>query len=233
MRKSLRRVNIFNNKSAKYNCEVTMPYNKVKKSLEKIAGEKAPGPAPTFSVLHLLRVIELVAEKPIGRTKLAEELNIGQGAARTIVNRLREAGLLSTSKMGCTLTTKGLRLWRDYGKIFQKKIEILASELTNAKHNFAVLAKNCGHKIKSGIEQRDAAVKIGAKGAITIVFRNGRLVIPSVSDDFARDFPDTAEQIIKLLQPEENDAVVISGADTLDLAEYGIAAAAWALLDDC
>ena len=207
--------------------------HKVKQFLEKTAREKAPGPAPTFSVLHILRAMELVAEKPIGRTKLASGLNVGQGAARTIINRLREAGLLSTSKMGCKLTTKGLRLWEEYKKVFQKKIEIGENELTHAKHNFAVLAKNCGHKIRSGIEQRDAAVKIGAKGAITIIFRDGRLIIPSVSDNFARDFPATAEKIVRLLQPEENDVVVISGADTLDLAEHGIVAATWTLLDDC
>jgi predicted transcriptional regulator len=207
--------------------------HKVKQLLEKTAREKAPGPAPTFSVLHILRAMELVAEKPIGRTNLAAELNVGQGAARTIINRLREAGLLSTSKMGCKLTTKGLRLWKEYKKVFQKKIEIRENELTHAKHNFAVLAKNCGHKIRSGIEQRDAAVKIGAKGAITIIFRDGRLIIPSVSDNLARDFPATAEKIVRLLQPEENDVVVISGADTLDLAEHGIVAATWTLLDDC
>lgn len=206
---------------------------KVKSFLEKIAKEKAPGPAPTFSVLHILRAIELAAEKPIGRTKLAAELTIGQGAARTVISRLREAGLLSTSKVGCVLTEKGKKLWEEYQKIFRKKIEIAGSELTHAKHNFAVLAKNCGHKIKSGIEQRDAAVKIGAKCAITIIFRDGNLAIPLVSDNFARDFPATAEQIIKILQPEENDVIVISGADTPDLARYGTAAATWTLLDDC
>jgi predicted transcriptional regulator len=207
--------------------------HKIKQFLERIAKEKAPGPAPTFSVLHILRAMELVAEKPIGRTKLAAELNMGQGATRTIINRLREAELLATSKMGCKLTKKGLRVWKEYKKVFQKKIEIGKSELTHAKYNFAVLAKNCGHKIRSGIEQRDAAVRTGAKGAITVIFREGRLIIPSVSDDFARDFPATAEKIVKLLQPEENDVVLISGADTLDLAEHGIAAATWTLLDDC
>ncbi|MEM3641808.1 MAG: DUF4443 domain-containing protein [Candidatus Bathyarchaeia archaeon] len=205
----------------------------MKQFLERIAGEKAPGPAPTFSVLHILRAMEIVAEKPIGRTKLAAELNMGEGATRTIINRLREAELLETSKMGCKLTAKGLRLWMEYKKVFQKKIEIGKSELTHAKYNFAMLAKNCGHKIRSGIEQRDAAVKIGAKGAITVIVRDGRLIIPSVSNDFARDFPTTAEKIVKLLQPEENDVILISGADTFDLAEHGIAAATWTLLDDC
>jgi len=206
---------------------------KLKQLLEKIAKEKAPGPAPTFSALHLLHTMELVAEKHIGRTKLSEELKIGEGAVRTIIARLKEAGLISISKTGCSLTVKGRKLWDEYRKIVDKKFEIGKCELINAKHNFAVLIKNCGHKVKTGMEQRDAAVKIGAKGAVTIVFKYGRFMVPSVSDDFSRDYPATAKQISKLLQPEENDVIIISGADTLDLARQGVMAAAWTLIDDC
>ncbi|MBS7647079.1 MAG: DUF4443 domain-containing protein [Candidatus Bathyarchaeia archaeon] len=209
-----------------------MPPN-FKKLLEEIAKEKAPGPVPTFSVLHILKTLELIAERPIGRTKLAMKLKIGQGAARTIINRLKEADLISTSKMGCTLTEKGWKLWNEYKEIFQKKMEIERCKLVDATYNFMMLAKNCGHKIKSGMEQRDAAVRAGAKGAVTIVFKDGRLTIPSVNMDFARDFPKVADQIIKSLQPEENDVIVISGADASDLAEYSAAAAAWTLIDDC
>ncbi|MEM2911061.1 MAG: DUF4443 domain-containing protein [Candidatus Bathyarchaeia archaeon] len=206
---------------------------KIKKFLEKIAGEKAPGPTPTFSVLHILRTIELIAEKPTGRSRLAEKLRVGHGAARTIINRLKNAGLISTSKDGCKLTGKGMKIWEEYRKIFSKKIEIERNKLIPANYNFAVLAKNCGHKIKSGIEQRDAAVKVGAKGAAVIVYKNGRFTIPSVSDDTSRDFPELTEQLIKLLQPNENDVIVVGGADTVYMAEYGTIAATWTLINDC
>lgn len=208
-----------------------MPY--IKKLLEKISEEKAPGPAPTFSILHVLKALELIAEKSIGRTKLAEELNLGQGATRTIINRLKSAGLISTSKMGCTLTERGQRVWGEFRKMLCRKMEVKDYKLVGAKYNFAVLAKNCGHKIKSGIEQRDSAVKVGAKGAVTLVYKNGRLIVPSVDMDFAFNFPETAKYITKVLQPGENDVIIISGADSPDLAEYGATAAAWTLFDDC
>jgi hypothetical protein len=83
------------------------------------------------------------------------------------------------------------------------------------------------------LEQRDAAVKAGAKGATTIIFKSGRLVIPSVSDDLSRDYPKTVERLVSLLQPEENDVIVVAGADSLELAEYGAAAAIWTFFDDC
>jgi len=82
-----------------------MPY-KFKQRLEKIAGEKAPGPSPSFSVFHLLRAIELVAKKTMGRAKLAVGLNVGEGAVRTMLERLKDDGLVAISRDGCTLTSE-------------------------------------------------------------------------------------------------------------------------------
>ena len=209
-----------------------MPYL-FKQLLEKITTEKAPGPSPTFSVFHMLRAIELMAEKTIGRSKLAEKLNVGEGAVRTIIGRLKDAGLVATSKTGCALTNKGLRLWKEYKSVFKKKAEIVKSELAFADYNFAILIKNRGHKVKSGVEQRDAAVMAGAKGATTIVLKKGCLNLPSVSNNVSKDFPEAANQLVQLLEPEENDVIIIGSAANLGKAEYGALAAAWTLLNDC
>ncbi|MEM3613268.1 MAG: DUF4443 domain-containing protein [Candidatus Bathyarchaeia archaeon] len=207
--------------------------SRIKNVLEKIVGKKVIGPVPTFSVLHVLRIMELISEKPLGRGKLAEELRVGEGVVRTIINRLKRAGLISTSRAGCQLTVKGFKLFDEYRKTLGKRAKLEEAKLMPALFNSAILAKNCGDRVKSGIEQRDAAVKVGAKGATTIIFKNGRLVIPSVCDDLSRDYPKTAEKLIALLQPEENDVIVVAGADSLELAEYGATAAAWTLFDDC
>jgi predicted transcriptional regulator len=207
--------------------------SKIKNLLEKIIGEKAPGPARTFSIFHVLRAIELLSEKPVGRGKLAQELSVGEGAVRTLINRLKEAGIVSTSKAGCQLTVKGLKLFEEYRKVFRKRAKIEKTKLMPTPFNSAMLARNCGDKVKSGIEQRDAAVRVGAKCVTTIIFKNGRLIIPSVCDDLSRDYPKIAEKLIELLQPEENDVIVVAGADNLELAEYGATAAAWALFEDC
>lgn len=204
-----------------------------KQILEKITGEKAPGPSPTFSVLHMLRAIELVANKAIGRSKLAEELGVGEGVMRTMINRLKDADLITTSKLGCALTSKGLKLWNEYKMVFRRKVEIGKNELTLADYNVAILVKNREHKVKSGMKQRDAAIMVGAKGATTIMFKGERLIIPSVSDNMTKDFPKVANQMVRLLQPGENDVIVVGSADSLVKAEYGALAAAWTLVNDC
>lgn len=204
-----------------------------KQILEEITGEKASGPSPTFSVFHMLLAIELIANKAIGRSKLAEELGLGEGAMRTMINRLKDADLITTSKLGCALTSKGLKLWNEYRTVFKRKVEIVKNELTLADYNVAILVKNRGHKVKSGMEQRDAAIMVGAKGATTIMFKAERLIIPSVSDSIAKDFPKAANQTVRLLKPEENDVIVVGSADSLVKAEYGALAAAWTLVNDC
>lgn len=198
--------------------------------LEEIAKEKAPGPSPTFSVFHLLLTIELVAENPIGRGKLAQNLGVGEGVIRTILGRLTDAGLIKTSKAGCKLTKRGLDIWKEYSSIV-RKVEIGKNELTDASHTYAILIEDHGHKLKSGMEQRDAAVMAGAKTATTMLYKAGRLNIPSVTENAEKDFPKASDKVLKLLKPVENDAIVIVGADNQAKAVYAAMAAAWTFLN--
>lgn len=135
-----------------------------KKLLEKMAGKKAPGPSPSFSIFHILRALELIAKNTIGRSSLADELSVGEGVVRTIINRLKEAGLITTSRRGCNLTSKGVKVWEEYRNVFRRKVDLGESELTLADHNSAVLIKNRGGEAGSGMEQRDAAIMVGGRG---------------------------------------------------------------------
>ena len=202
----------------------------LKRFIENIVRQKAPGPSTTFSMFHIFYALELMAAKPIGRNKLAEKLNVGEGAIRTIISRLKDGGLIVTSKEGCRLTDKGADIWEKIEEIFPKRIEIERTPLTTAEYNYAFLVKNSGHKVKSGIEQRDAAIMGGARRAVVIVSKNGHLMIESVSKSIEDDFPEASNKIFKDLKPEENDVIVIAGADNPLKAKRGAFAASWVLL---
>jgi len=204
---------------------------KFKEVLERIMREKALGPSPYFSIFHLLRALELIEASPIGRNKLAQCLNVGEGTARTIIDRLKDAGLIEISKTGCILTDEGSELMKGYRSVFAKKTKIEKNELTFANYNVAILIKNHAHKIKAGMEQRDAAIMVGAKSATTIMLEKGYLIIPSVSGNVAEDFPRAASQINGNFELQENDVVIIASAETMEKAEYGTLAAAWTLLN--
>ena len=206
--------------------------SKFKSFIESLASPKGPGPSTTFSMFHIFYALELVARKPIGRNKLAEKLNVGEGAIRTIIRRLKDSGLIVTSRMGCTLTDRGLSLWKDFETAFPKRVEIEKTALTTSEYNYAFLVKNKGHKVKSGIDQRDAAIMGGAKRALVTVFKDGRLIIESISNNIERDFPEAANIILRDLKPEDNDAIIIAGADNLSKAKRGAFAASWVLISN-
>jgi len=205
----------------------------IKKLLEGLLREKAPGPFPSFSVFHIIKALELTAkEGPIGRGKLSKRLGTGEGATRTLIYRLRDAGLIAASKPGCSLTRKGEKIWNKFQSIFPKKVALEKSKLTLADCNIAVLIKGCGDRVKTGVEQRDAAILTGAKGATTLVFKNQTLIQPGISENLAQDFPVAFNQITKRLELEDNDVIVVGSADTWERADYGALAAAWTLIEN-
>lgn len=203
----------------------------IKDYLTDLSAPKAPGPQPSFTVFDLLMVIWLIAEKgPIGRGKLSEELDIGGGAIRTLIKRLKESGVIDTSSLGCSLTEKGSKVWDEIGQLIPQKVRLPENDLTFAVYNVAVLVKGRGDRVKDGLEQRDATIAVGAKGATTLVYRDKKLIVPQVSEDLAKDFPMAFEQIARQMRVRENDVVVIGSADALKKAEYGALAAAWTLI---
>lgn len=205
----------------------------MKEFFESLLEEKAPGPYASFSVFHVMKAIELIARTgPIGRSKLSDGLETGVGVTRTIIERLRSAELISISKRGCLLTDRGSRAWHKLQSQLPRMFELDKNELTLAEFNYVVQVNGGANKVRAGLEQRDAAIIAGAKGATTLVFKEHKLFLPAVSDDIAKDFPIVFRQISRRLNLNENDAVVIGSADTQKKAEYGALAAAWTLIDN-
>ena len=80
--------------------------------------------------------------------------------------------------------------------------------------------------MKHGLEQRDAAIKIGALGATTLVFSRGKLNMPGIEEDAFKGDPRIRVELISKLQPRENDVIIIGSANDKLTAEYGAIAAA-------
>ena len=201
-----------------------------KRLIESLASPKGPGPSTTFSMFHVVSALELMAEKPIGRNKLAKKLYVGDGAVRTIISRLQDSGLIVTSKEGCLLTNKGLSVWKNFEAVFPRREEFGKTALTTSAYSYAFLVKNKGDRVESGIDQRDAAIMGGARRALVIVFKDSRLMIESISSSLEKDFPAAADIILKDLKPEDNDVIIIAGADSPLKAKRGAFAASWVLL---
>jgi predicted transcriptional regulator len=203
----------------------------IKVVLEKLVPEKMVGPSPAFTVFDVIKMLETIAESgSIGRGSLSEKLELGEGTTRTLISWLKKAQLMTTSRKGCTLTEKGTKIWNQIKTFIPIILKIEDNELTFAANNIAILVKNRAEKVKKGLEQRDAAVRAGASGTTTLVYKGGKLILPTMSNDASKDYPKAFRQIMQLMNPKENDVAIISCGTTLKAAEYGALAASWILL---
>lgn len=199
--------------------------------LRRLAMEKAPGPPSTFTELHLTKAVEIIGRKAIGRAKLSRELALGEGSTRTLINRLTNGGLATSTKRGIQLTIDGLSILGELQRNFPRGAVVPRSSITVGPHNFGILVRNGGHKVRSGIEQRDAAVRAGAVGAVTLLFKSGLLYAPPMSKFAAKGWEETARKMLEIFNPKESDAIVICGAESVRKAEDGARAAAQTLVN--
>lgn len=205
---------------------------RVRKVLKAMEGRGVMGPAPLFSFLDVLNVLEVISrEGAIGRQRLSMEVGLGEGSMRTILKRLKKLGLVESNKLGCALTEDGARFLQVLKSKLGSPIPLQRSFLAIGESNFGILVKGAGDKVGSGIEQRDAAVRMGAAGATTLIFKGGKLLMPPTNKSLDEDWPELAENIRQTFAPKENDVIIVCGAENKVAAERGARAAAWSLIE--
>lgn len=196
------------------------------KIIGKIASKLAPGRAPYFIEAHVTKALSTIdAEGPIGRLRLSRTLGLGEGATRTLIKHLQIEGLIEISRNGIVLTDKGEKLFSNLKSRMGNKIKISRSPLTVGPFNIAILVKNAVDAVKYGLEQRDAAIKVGALGATTLIFSRGKLTPVGVTEDVLRKVPAIRDALISKLRPQENDVIIIGSAEDKLMAEFGAIAA--------
>lgn len=195
--------------------------------LRQVVTKLAPGRSPSYTETHVLKALELMeAGGSIGRQQLARELRLGEGTVRTLISRLKEQGLLATSRGGMALTAVGRRLMEDM-KAYYMTFELPETQMTLGTNNYAVLVKRAGSFVDKGIEQRDAAIIAGARGATTLIAENGKIRMPG----FVEPIDSTVIELIRAsVHPEEGDVIIIGSDDDKFNAEMGAKSAALKLM---
>lgn len=185
------------------------------------------GPVHRFGDHHVYRaLIHLSDGKRRGRKALAESIGVGEGSIRTILEFLREKNFVDIRQTGIQITKNG--------EVFLKEIpldmkEMPRTDISLGEINVAVHVRKAASAVKTGIEQRDSAIKAGADGATTIIVKGGKLVIPP-DFDLDESKPEESDLLKKMFDLEEGDVVIIGTAKNIHDAENGALAAALDLL---
>ena len=201
--------------------------HQVMRLLSKVAERYAPSRLLSFDSVHVFKTMQLMENKKrISRSLLMHELGLGEGSVKTLVKHMKMSGLIENSNAGMWSTNKGKTVYAKLHDAIPNEMDVFKCSIALGKFNYAVLVKDIAYTIGSGIEQRDAAIKLGAVGATTLIFKNGRLLMPNTQEDLLRNNPKIHSLIIKKLMPKDNDVIIIGSSANKRTAELAAKSAA-------
>jgi predicted transcriptional regulator len=200
------------------------------KTLQKVADRYAPSRVLSFDMVHVFKTLQLIQENGhVSREKLCEDLGLGEGTIKTLVRHLKMQNLIESTNSGTTMTKKGNSFFSELLSSIPSEISLSKCAITLGKFNYAVLVKQMSSMIKDGIAQRDAAIRMGASGATTLLFRDNKFLIPQTEFDSLKDEHQLSEQMIKNLHPQDGDVIII-GSDNYSRMKAEFAAKSAALI---
>lgn len=147
--------------------------------------EERGGVKPAFSPYHVFKVLEFLYMYGVSsRHELMRLLGLGEASVKTLLNRLREAGLVNISRPhGTKLTEAGKELARSLKNTI-KLIPHLRLESVCRSCTISGLILSNGytilHKVGGVIALRDLVVKEGADGALIVIYSEGAFYLPMV-----------------------------------------------------
>jgi predicted transcriptional regulator len=198
--------------------------------LEQISGRYAPSRVISFDIAHIFKALQLIETRGhISRDLLCEELNLGEGSIKTLVKHLKMEDMIETSNAGTRMSDKGKRFFEELQSSIPRECTIPKCSIALGKFNYAILLKQLSFAVKSGIEQRDAAIRMGAIGATTLLFRNERFMMPSTHYFSLKKELHIHKLLIEKLNPEVDDLIII-GSDDKNMKTAELAAKSAALL---
>jgi len=198
--------------------------------VDRVAAKIAPGRPPSFAGAHVVKALEDISDSgAMGRLNLSKDLCLGEGETRTLVRHLKNERLIEVSRSGISLSANGRKLLSSLRTLFSEQIEIPLTPLAVGPFNIAVRVIGMKGAVKYGLEQRDAAIRAGARGATTLVFTEQRLVMPGTGERVSQSDSSITASLSKL-SLNEDDVIIIGSANEKIEAELGVKTAVLELL---
>ncbi len=181
----------------------------------KIIDEPQFGPMFRFNDANVYWALHILSDgRRMGRKRLADEVGVGEGSMRRIIDTLKEWDFINIKQTGITITKAGLSFLE---QIPIRPVDIFVEGSVAGACQQGVLVLGGAEKVVNGMEQRDAGIKVGADGCTTIVIRDGVLMIPP---DWNMDekTPELAYKIRKEIGLTQSDALIIGGGENQTVA---------------
>ncbi len=203
---------------------------KLNELVDKLS-EARRGVAPAFSRHHVLMALIMIRDnEPIGRSLLSKKLGISETSTRTLVRRLKAAGIVGVDRVGGVYLT-------DYGRNIVRRLlsrligiyDLDASVLGRLKLDHYAIAcvlnsvSAVNEVTANPVKWRDELVRSGASAGLIIIIFNSKPLIPLQSGNTitSKDYPEL-ENIKEVIKPPVNAVIMISYSDDRRVAEKSL-----------
>ena len=176
----------------------------------KIIESPQYGPMFRFTDANVYWALHMLSSgKRVGRKRLADEIGVGEGSMRRILETLRDWDMIQIRQSGISITRSGLGF---LAEIPIKVIDVDLGDSIVGEYSQPILVLDVADKIQNGMQQRDAGIRVGATGCTTLVIRDGNLIIPpDWNVDVER--PGIAKNVRATGMTEKDAIIVGSGND--------------------
>ncbi len=142
------------------------------------------------------------------------ELRLGEASTKTLLKRLREAGLIRSAKPeGSLLTEKGLLIAKELLSSIYVLGEFPALGLCNKCVAWAASLKGKPKLIEAAggvVRIRDLMVREGALGGLILKKKNGKIYMPSPNKAIPFGGFELVEELERREEVEEGDMVMVA-----------------------
>ncbi|MEM4391713.1 MAG: DUF4443 domain-containing protein [Candidatus Nitrosotenuis sp.] len=185
--------------------------------LRRIMLLKNPRPL-TFDIEHIFKTMQLFkTEKYVSRATLCRELQLGEGSVKTIISHMKKSGYASSIKSGTFLLEKGHRLIDQISQHLPAEIKFNETKYLPL-FNHAILLRNGVNYVVDGMQQRDFAIRKGAQTALTVLYQKSQFLLAIKEKPYLID-DEKLEKNLTKLRPEDDDALIITSANSEIVAE--------------
>jgi biotin operon repressor len=140
--------------------------------------------SPGFNKAHILMALHATSKEPRNRCFLEKTLGIGEASVKTLVKRLKERGLVETSRHRGTVATD---LGREIAGLVNSALIISSAKcsLTSSQDALVIIpGTNPPRNIVDVYKLRDHLVKSGCNISLIGGYDNNELVTPGIDKEY-------------------------------------------------
>jgi predicted transcriptional regulator len=169
------------------------------------AFERLPGPLPNYNLLHAILLMLALEEGPCGRKRISSIISLGEGSARSLINKLRDLKWIDCGKEGCFLTPLGREKIEELRRCLLGPMKVSLMELFRGDVYLTLV--RCVNYLDI-LDLRDEAVRFGGKGALIFAVRGKRVIFPETGEDLSIYAPNDSK-ILESLGASDGDLIII------------------------